>query len=109
MSLILNTHHESDYTIISWSSINEVFETQELRQLSPPNPIAENFAHKGVILSGRGPVWLYCFLTHFYHTTKFVATYDPRLQGAVVVESHGSEYKVGDIIPVDSSLIATNA
>ena len=73
---------------------------KSLANLSPPDPVKENFAHKGVVLSGRGPIWLYGFLIHFYHPTKFIATYDPRLEGAVVVESHGSKYKVGDIIPI---------
>ena len=77
------------------------FNPKELRSISPPNPITENFSHKGVVLSGRGPIWLYGFLIHFYHPTKFVATYDPRLKGAVVVETHVSDHQVGDIIPID--------
>lgn len=97
--------YNEGYAVLSFS-FNDKIEAQILSALSPPDPIAHHFAHKGVVLSGRGPVWLYCFLTHFYHPTKFVATYDPRLQGAVVVESHGSQYKVGDVIPVDSTLIA---
>jgi|SRR5450759_1923790 len=92
------------YVCISFE-FDEVITPAELKTINPPDVIKNGFAHKGVVLSGRGPVWLYCFLTHFYHPTKFVATYDPRLQGAVVVESHGSQYKVGDIIPVESSLI----
>ena len=93
-----------DFAIISFS-LSENVSASDLSKLSPPDPIGGNFADKGVVLSGRGPIWLYCFLTHFYHPTKFIATYDPRLKGAVVVESHGSKYKVGDIIPVESSLI----
>jgi len=54
----------------------------------------------GVILSGRGPVWLFGFLIHFYHPTLFVATYDPRIGGAIVVQSHSKKYKAGDIIPL---------
>lgn len=72
----------------------------DLKSLSPPDSVKEGFAHKGVVLSGRGPIWLYGFLIHFYHPTKFVATYDPRLQGAVIVESHDSNFKVGDVVPV---------
>src|SRR5687767_1284325 len=97
-------HIKVDFAIISFS-LSENVRASDLSKLSPPDPIAENFADKGIILSGRGPIWLYCFLTHFYHPTKFVATYDPRLQGAVVVESHGSKYKAGDVIPVELSLI----
>jgi CRISPR-associated protein Csx3 len=56
---------------------------------------------KGIILSGRGPIWLYCYLTHYYHPTKFIATYDPRLNGAVIVESHTKDYKSGELIEVN--------
>jgi len=57
---------------------------------------------KGVVLSGRGPIWLYCYLTHHYHPTKFIATFDPRI-GAAIVESHTPDYKVGEIIKVNAN------
>lgn len=50
---------------------------------------------------GRGPIWLYGFLVHFYHPTVWVATYDPRLGGAVVVESHSPGVEPGDVIPFE--------
>jgi CRISPR-associated protein Csx3 len=74
---------------------------KDLKSIVPPDAVTNNFAHKGVILSGRGPIWLYGFLIHFYHPTLWVATYDPRLRGAVVVESHTSDIKAGDIIPME--------
>ncbi|MCS7179854.1 MAG: CRISPR-associated ring nuclease Crn3/Csx3 [bacterium] len=55
---------------------------------------------KGVVLSGRAPVWVYAFLTHYFHPRPFVATFDPRLNGAVVVCSHTPDVKVGEIIKV---------
>jgi CRISPR-associated protein Csx3 len=41
----------------------------------------------GVVLSGRGPIWLYAAMAHHYHVSRWVATNDPRL-GAVVVSTH---------------------
>jgi CRISPR-associated protein Csx3 len=99
-----NINQQSGIVIISYK-FDDMFTPADIKNISPPDAVKENFAHKGVILAGRGPVWLYCFLTHYYHPTKFVATYDPRLQGAVVVESHGREYKPGDVIPVSNNLI----
>ena len=59
-----------------------------------------SFKHgKGVVLSGRGPVWLFSFIAHEAHFAKWVASYDPRLSGAVVFESHDPTVKVGTIIP----------
>lgn len=69
-----------------------------LKNLQPPDPVKEGFANYLVVLSGRAPVWLYAYLVHFYHPTKAVATYDPRLGGAVVVQSHVRDYEVGDIV-----------
>ncbi|MEM3610099.1 MAG: CRISPR-associated ring nuclease Crn3/Csx3 [Candidatus Anstonellales archaeon] len=74
----------------------DIITPNELRDIVPPSVDSG----KGVILSGRGPIWLYGFLTHCYHPTKFVAIYDPRLKGAAVVESHDLAYKVGDVIEI---------
>ncbi|MCJ2542417.1 CRISPR-associated protein Csx3 [Synechococcus bigranulatus str. 'Rupite'] len=52
----------------------------------------------GVVLTGRAPIWLYGWLVHECHFTRWVACYDPRL-GAVVVSSHSPEVRVGEIIP----------
>lgn len=84
---------EEEYSILSFE-IEGVLSPEDLAALIPPKVDGS----KGVILSGRGPVWLYCFLTHFYHPTKFIATYDPRLGGAVVVETHSVEYAIGSIL-----------
>jgi len=84
-----------EYTLVSFE-LTGIISPEILSNLNPPKVNAA----KGVVLSGRGPIWLYCHLIHHYHPTKFVATYDPRLEGAVVVESHTPKYKAGDIIKV---------
>lgn len=97
--IIFHTISKPTYQVIHFES-SDLFSPEDLKSLRPPNPIAEDFAHKGVILSGRGPIWLFGFLVHFYHPTAWLATYDPRLQGAVVVESHSPAVEVGEVIPV---------
>jgi CRISPR-associated Csx3 family protein len=37
---------------------------------------------------------------------KFVATFDPRLNGGVVVESHAAGVKVGDIIEIPNDIVS---
>lgn len=54
---------------------------------------------KGVIISGRGPVWGYAMIVHAAHPARWIATVDPRL-GAVVVQSHVPEMRAGDVIPL---------
>ncbi|RLF82425.1 CRISPR-associated protein Csx3 [Thermococci archaeon] len=54
---------------------------------------------KILLLSGRGPIWLYCALIHKYaHLVSAVATYDPKIGGYVVVSSHALDVDVGEII-----------
>lgn len=58
-----------------------------------------------VILSGRGPIWLYGYLLHQCHPHPWVAVYDPRLAGAVVVECHmAGGPGVGSVIPVPDEI-----
>ena len=55
---------------------------------------------KGVVISGRGPVWLFGALLHQLHVTRWSATFDPR-QGAVVVASHHpASPKPGTVLPI---------
>jgi len=59
-------------------------------------------AHKGVVISGRGPIWLFCALAHHYHYALWVATHDPRLEGVVVVMSHSPEVRVGQVLKIEN-------
>jgi len=86
---------DHNYILVKFE-IKDVLDPSELKRLNPPEVPAKH----GVILSGRGPVWLYGFLVHFYHPSCFVGVYDPRL-GAVVVESHVRNIEAGDVIPVE--------
>jgi CRISPR-associated protein Csx3 len=55
---------------------------------------------KGVVISGKGPVWLFGALIHHLHVTRWAATFDPRL-GAVVVSSHHPQApKPGTVLPI---------
>ena len=56
---------------------------------------------EGIILSGRLPVWAYGALVHYFHPRPWVATFDPRLGGGVVVATHVACVAVGDVVPVD--------
>ncbi len=54
-----------------------------------------------VVLSGRLPVWAFAALAHTFHPAAGVATFDPRLGGGVVVQTHSPAYKVGDVVALD--------
>lgn len=95
MEISFKVVQKEDYTVVHFE-LGGPIEPKDLQQIKPP---AVNLA-KGVVLSGRGPIWLYGFLIHHYHPAKFVAIFDPRL-GAVIVETHTPERKVGEVIEVD--------
>ena len=71
----------------------------DLPTLSLPEGID---TQRGVVLSGRAPIWLYSYLVHELDPTAWVACYDPRL-GAVVVATHSRQTKVGQVIPLSLS------
>lgn len=104
MSIQFNSISGDKFQLIQFRLTEEILVPDSLKEINPPDFLQQNFAYKGVVLSGRGPIWLYGFLVHHYHPTKWVATYDPRLQGAVVVASHDLEMEVGTIIPIPSEI-----
>ncbi len=63
--------------------------------------VGSKYYGKGVVISGRLPVWAHCALTHLFHASKFVAHFDPRFKGGVVVAAHDGMYRMGQIIPVE--------
>lgn len=76
---------------------DRIIEPQDLVGLELPAGIDPR---GGVVISGRGPIWLYAYLVHEMHPTRWVACYDPRL-GGVVVATHCKEVKVGQVIAIE--------
>ncbi len=86
---------EDEYTLV-YFELNDIIGPEILKNLTPPKVDGR----KGVVLSGRGPIWLYAYLTHYYHPTAYVAVYDPRLGKGVVIETHTQNYKLGDTMDI---------
>mgnify|MGYP000297784959 CR=1 FL=1 len=73
-----------------------IIKPSDLKNINLPDSIDYT---QGIIINGRGPIWLYAHFVHLLHISAFVGVYDPRI-GAVIVQSHKSDsYIVGDIIP----------
>ena len=100
------SHHHSDEGIpyqllsIALTRPDRLLYPADLTQLQLPENIDPT---KGIVLSGRGPLWLYGHLIHELHPTAWVACYDPRL-GAVVVASHSPLVRVGQVIALKKKL-----
>ncbi len=81
--------------VIHLNRSDRIVQPQDLTALSLPTDVDLT---AGVILSGRAPIWLYAHLVHELHPTPWVACFDPRLNGAVVVATHSLQAKVGQVI-----------
>lgn len=55
---------------------------------------------KKIIISGRGPVWLFgAIVLAVKNNVATVATFDPKLGGGVVIHSISPDHPIGSIIP----------
>lgn len=88
----------SNFTLISFE-IEGSLDPKDLPDILSTASLLPIDPKLGVVLSGKGPVWLYAALTHLFHPTAWVGTFDPRL-GVVVVESHCPTRFVGEILPI---------
>jgi len=94
----VSTSSSLPYTLIEFE-LKEPIEPSDLIKLNSRLPRIDST--KGVVISGRGPIWLHSFLAHYYHSTKFVAHYDPRLGGAVITQTHDKKFRIGQVIKVE--------
>lgn len=82
---------------ISLTSSDGLVEPSDLVGLRLP---AQLDPSQGVVLEGKAPIWLYAYLVHECHATAWVGCFDPRQQGAIVVETHTRQTQVGAILPI---------
>jgi len=91
--ILFHVQEFEDYTLVEFNLPQGTIEPKDLKTVT----VLRINCKKGVIISGRGPIWLHSYLAHEYHPCLWVAHYDPRV-GAVVVQSHTPDVKMGDIV-----------
>jgi CRISPR-associated protein Csx3 len=57
----------------------------------------------GVIISGRGPIWMYARMIHHYHESRWVAVHDSRL-GYVITKRHFADRNPVRVLKAISAL-----
>lgn len=93
-------------TVVAFAIEGGVCEPADLASINPPDVDGT----KGVVISGRGPVWLYAALAHHYHVCAWVGTFDPRLGGAVVTSRHSpTAPAVGTVVTLPKAEAAYQA
>jgi CRISPR-associated protein Csx3 len=73
---------------------NGVLSPSDLTQVSLPSEIKFS---QGIVIEGRGPIWLYGFLVHLCHPATWIGCYEPRQEGCVVVQTHVPDIQVGQL------------
>ena len=87
------------FSVLSFELADGVIDASQLENAIRIAPNLD--CERGVVLSGRGPVWLFAALAHEYHTTRWCGTFDPRVGGGVVVSRHHeSAPQIGEVVPV---------
>ena len=92
---------ENGYTVVFFTiaRTDGILEYELLSKIHLP-PELQGKEGQGLIISGKGPVWLYAYLTHLAHPFAWVGIYEPRQQGAIVVERHTpASPSVGEVVP----------
>lgn len=89
------------FTLVEFSlGESGICEPADLAELEIPQLPGD----QGIVISGRGPIWLFAAIAHHYHVAQWVGTFDPRLGGAVVVSTHHRQAPpVGSVVPVPKS------
>jgi CRISPR-associated protein Csx3 len=90
---------KENLTVLEFELPSGTIVPEDLKEIDI-DPVKEHIAGSLVIISGRGPIWLYTTLSHLLHPCKGVAIFDPRIGGGIVTQSHSPEFTVGDIIPL---------
>lgn len=75
-----------------------IIEPEDLKGLKLPSGI--DFS-QGIVIEGKGPIWLYAYLVHECHAAAWVGCYDPRHKGAIVVETHTRIVSVGQVLKLE--------
>jgi CRISPR-associated protein Csx3 len=102
LELILIPHQTTDGLVYQHLRIciltaNGVLSPSDLANVNLPSKMKFS---QGIVIEGRGPIWLYGFLVHLCHPAAWVGCYEPRQEGCVVVQTHVPDIQVGQILPL---------
>lgn len=101
VTLTLTPHQAGEVALqlltVHLTAPDRLIEPQDLEGLTLPAGIDTT---RGVMITGRAPIWLYAHLVHELHPTAWVGCYDPRLGGGVVVATHSRQARIGQVIPL---------
>ncbi len=112
----MKTPSQVELSVFELMGKNERYQTLGINLLTPQTLISvkemlklefpsELNHQRGVILYGRAPMWLYSHLVEHCLDFPWVACYDIRSGGAIVVSSQVSKLEAGDVLPINFSKV----
>lgn len=91
---------DSTLAVFEIATEGGVLDYHRLAEIELPEAVAGRERY-GLILSGRGPIWLYAYLVHKAHPFAWLAINEPREQAAVVISRHRPQAPaVGTLVPL---------
>lgn len=101
-TIVWTVRKELEYSVAHFTIPGGLIEPGILGRTDIPLELLSR-RHLGLVISGKGPVWLYAHLVHLAHVFSWVALYDPRLSGGIVVMNHAVRGPVvGSVVPVST-------
>jgi CRISPR-associated protein Csx3 len=101
--MIFNAGETENFSVVEIKLLNETLQPSDLYDLKGQDFLSLVDPKKGVILNGKMPMWLACFLTHEFHAVAWLGMNDPRL-GGIVIASHSPSQQVGNVVDWHSEL-----
>ena len=92
-----------DYQVVEINSSEASYGTEAINEAIEAVASLPIDTTIGVVISHRGAIWLHSAIAHHFHVAAWVGHLDPRLGGAVVVQSHKRGFTVGDVISIPKS------
>lgn len=97
-AITIQVDAREDVTILTARPLNDHLEYEIVSSVPfPPVP-----TERGLILNGRMPLWLVTALVRLYDSlgVSWIACYEPRKAGAIVVASRVPTHTIGQLVPV---------
>jgi len=87
--VVFRLEKQGELQVLNFEIPGGVIEPSDLQRIAVPR--GEIDPSRPVVISGRGPSWLYGFLVHELHYARILATFEPRVNKGVVVEAPSKE------------------
>jgi len=87
--VVFRLERQGELQVLNFEIPGGVIEPSDLQKIAVPR--GEIDPSRPVVISGRGPSWLYGYLVHELHYARILATFEPRVNKGIVAEAPSKE------------------